>query len=94
MAVEHSQLRGQRHTLTLPHTAKPSRTQHNKEQTCQYIKPQVHVVVKVGNTVVAERYIQPEHRLFDKHRQLKQAKLEQRKLKRSNKAQGPGSESD
>ena len=88
MAVEHSQLRGQRHTLTLPHTAEQKGIESNKEQACQYIKQQVHVVEKVGNMVVRERYIQPANKQLLKHEQLKQASLEKRKNKR-----GPGSKS-
>lgn len=88
MAVEHSPLRSQRHTLTLPHTAEQKGTEQFKEQECQYVKSQVHVVEKVGNTVVRERYIQPDLRHWLKHEQLKQVSLEKRRNKR-----GPGSNS-
>ena len=49
---------------------------------CLYTKQLVRVEEKVGNTVHTVRYIQQEHRRLDKHKQLKQARLEQRKKRK------------
>jgi len=90
MVMESSGIRRLRHTLTLPNTAKQATVERNKEQEqCPLDKLQVRVVEKVGNTVVAERYIQPAVKQLNKHRLLKQASLEKRRNKRS-----PGSKSD
>ena len=56
---------------------------------CQFIKVIVKEKKLDGGMVVQERYIQQDSKRLDKHKQLKQRRLEQR-LKRRNK---PGSES-
>jgi hypothetical protein len=54
-----------------------------KEQKCQYIKQLVPVAEKVGSTVKVVRYIPQEQERLDKHKQLKQRSLEQRKQRQS-----------
>lgn len=89
MVMESSHIRSLRHTLTLPHTAKQKIVSTDKDKECQLEKSQVQVVVKAINGATQVRYIQPDSRHYNKHEQLKQHSLNQRKNKR-----GPGSKSD
>lgn len=49
---------------------------------CPSTEREVRVEVRAGNTVKEVRYILPDPRPYDRHEQLKQAKLEQRRNKR------------
>jgi hypothetical protein len=54
---------------------------------CPSIEQQVLVVEKVGNTVKRVRYIQPDLRQLNRHRQLKLRSLEQRKPRQNSQFQ-------
>jgi len=84
MVMEHKRLRTLRNSCAHTDTTEQTAVNGIEEQTqCPYIERQVLVVERAGSMVLRERYIQLDSRPYDRHEQLKQAKLEQRKNDRN-----------